>query len=289
MLSEHKQQEQEPLQQQQPTQATQQTVTIQTGQPIQTSSKSAKKICFDIGNIFPLDIMGFISGIVLIGSCILDLFIVKPLTFTQIVIMIPLIFGGLILMLVDLSSISRPNSSDNSMTKIQLILYEWIKILSRMWGRCIVNFILIIICFSEINQGFQALPYIAGIYLIIMLILYFIFGKLAALKYNKLYQILITSKEQFTDTNNSSNTDNTGKSADEIVMEIGNVYDELDTNKNGKLTLSELKLLSNTHNISLTTGEAMAIKRYLDIDCNGYISRDNWVKMWFKKKHLIWL
>ena len=151
--------------------------------------------------------------------------------------------------------------------------------------------------------------------------LYFIFGLLAAKKYNGIY-IYISNCDIKTGTINVNieqnddveinvgidddenkeqeqeeqaqqiplNTDTGGSPTDEMLRKkFGAKFDELDSDGDGKVTGADIAKLGIEANLELSNSECHAIFTYLDVDCNGDIDKDNWVTMWLRNPKLVWL
>eukprot|EP00486_Rosalina_sp_Unknown_P006101 CAMPEP_0201569712 /NCGR_PEP_ID=MMETSP0190_2-20130828/11557_1 /ASSEMBLY_ACC=CAM_ASM_000263 /TAXON_ID=37353 /ORGANISM="Rosalina sp." /LENGTH=349 /DNA_ID=CAMNT_0047992363 /DNA_START=20 /DNA_END=1066 /DNA_ORIENTATION=+ len=261
--------------------------------------------CNKCYNWFPIGLFGFIGGILLIVCCIIDLFATN-LTFTQFFVIALLICGGLIMILVEMPvAIVK---KQQTLKVMQLALYDWLKLLSRMWGRGIFSIVLVVMCFSEMGGGFRSLPWIAGMYYAALIVLYFIFGLLAAKKYNGIYVFISNcdiktgtinvnleqndnveinvgidddNKEQEQQQQIPLTTDTGSNSTEEILRKkFGSKFDELDTNGDGLLTRADIARLGVEASLELSNSECHAIFTYLDDDCNGDINKDNWVTMW---------
>merc|ERR1712099_67979 len=78
----------------------------------------------------------------------------------------------------------------------QLKIFFWFRILSRMWGRAWFYLFVTILCFAELEQENTAIgASVAGFYLLIISLLSFIFSKLAANKYNRMYVYMASGAE----------------------------------------------------------------------------------------------
>lgn len=155
-----------------------------------------------------------------------------------------------------------------------------------------------------------------------LIVLYFVFGLLAAKKYNGIY-VYVSNCDIKTGTMNvnmDQNDDNNvgiddeeidvvvdndenkereqriplttdpGDSSTEILRKtFGAKFDELDSDGDGLLTRADIARLGVEANLELSNSECHAIFTYLDDDCNGDINKDNWVTMWLRNSRLVWL
>ena len=297
--------------------AVQQQQQPQEQQPGEERQKDAQDYVQDVGvacnkcyNWFPIGLFGWIGGILLIVCCIIDLFATN-LTFTQFFVIALLICGGLIMVLVEMPSAIV--KKQRILKVLQLALYEWVKLLSRMWGRGIFSIVLVVMCFSEMGGGFRSLPWIAGMYYSALIVLYFIFGLLAAKKYNGLYVYISTKTEltvnaqqqQPVDAENVGIDDDENKEQEEVVAVVvtdtgndnqeilrrkfGQKFDELDEDKDGLVGPKDIGRLGVAANLELSNSECHAIITYLDDDCNGEVVKDDFIKMWLRNPRIIWM
>jgi len=139
--------------------------------------------------------------------------------------------------------------------KFQLGIYFWFRLLSRTFGRAWFYVFVSIICFFE-NMVFS---YIVGIWIFIVAIAMFIYSRLAALKYVRIY-IFISSGSESTD----------------LKQKFDAKFDEMDLDRDGKIGSLEIVKIASQAGRTLTNAERHAIQTFLDESCNGSVSKEDW-------------
>eukprot|EP01083_Nonionella_stella_P019464 54074_1 len=254
--------------------------------------------CNKCYNWFPIGIFGWLGGWIIIICSIIDM-IYQALTLSQLFVVSLIICGALLILLVEMPPVIVRNQ--RIVQRMQLSLHEWMKLLSRMWGRAIYCCVLSIMCFSELGGGFRFIVWVAGMYLAVLIILYLIFGILAAKKYNFLFVFISKTEVNLTvnvEVDAEEHKENEQWKPEE-VQEMSDVdalkqkfalkFDELDEDKDGNIVTKDIGRLGIQANLALSTSECHAIGCYLDNDCIGRICKEDWIKMWLKNPKLFWL
>jgi len=101
--------------------------------------------------------------------------------------------------------------------------------------------------------------YIVGIWIFIVAIAMFIYSRLAALKYVRIY-IFISSGSESTD----------------LKQKFDAKFDEMDLDRDGKIGSLEIVKIASQAGRTLTNAERHAIQTFLDESCNGSVSKEDW-------------
>eukprot|EP01083_Nonionella_stella_P069245 184475_1 len=212
---------------------------------------------------FPLRAFAFFGGIVLVTCTILD-FAFNQDDFIQFLIRIYLMLCGVVIILIE-SPVWRLTRH------FQLRIYFWFRILSRMWGRAYFYLFLVIMCFGEFEQTNAAeFTIAAGFYLLVIMILSFIYSKMGGNKLNRMYVFIISGSE-----------------GDQIDVKLSKKYDELIEAtgiREEKLGSSEINKLANDAGRVLSNAERHAIQTYLDVSCNGFVNKKDWMTQFLRLK-----
>eukprot|EP01084_Bolivina_argentea_P020052 37327_1 len=222
--------------------------------------------CVNLFNWFPIRLFAFFGGLGLILCTIMDFLFTVP-SFIQFFIYILLILSGIIMMFIE--------SPTFKLTRwCQLKLFFWFRILSRMWGRAWFYLFMSFLCFSGAEyEDMGEFTFIAGIYVIVIALLSFIFSKMSATKYKRLYIFIAAGTE-----------------GDELNSLFIKKFKSLDLDSDGRIGSVELNECAVQSGRSLSNSETYAIQTFLDESCNGYISKEDWMKQFTKynmKQHFL--
>jgi len=211
--------------------------------------------CIKMFNWFPLRLFSFFGGILLIGSPILDLAFAKKTPAIQFFIYVYLVAFGVITSIVE-----SPTWKFSRF--FQLKLFFWFRLLSRMWGRAWFYLFVSILCYGGANSETGAIfTVIAGVYITIISILSFIFSRLAGKKFARMREYIAAGTE---------NEDMEGR--------FMRKFDELDNDSDGNIGSAEIVTAAAQAARELTNSERHAIQTFLDESCNGYVSKEDWMK-----------
>mmetsp|Transcript_39089 Transcript_39089/g.62424 ORF Transcript_39089/g.62424 Transcript_39089/m.62424 type:complete len:336 (-) Transcript_39089:100-1107(-) len=252
-------------------------------------------------NWFPLGVFAWLSGWLLIACGIGDLVVMKT-NFIEFWMYVYLLVGALVILVVDM-----PLSLNNTLkfvVKLQLVIFDWVKLFRRIWGRCVLYLIMMVTCGSFLANDddpsdFRSVPWIAGLYLLVIIVLSLIFSWLAAKKYNVVRQYIIEATvierdlEQEDDAevrqmSNVSQMIDARKSEvdEEIVMKkLISKFDQLDVAKSGKLQMNEIAQLGEECGNAFSAAEKYAIFLLLDKESNGVITKPEWILQLKKHKN----
>eukprot|EP01084_Bolivina_argentea_P242733 407118_1 len=221
--------------------------------------------CINLFNWFPLRMFAFGGGFLLILGPILDFIFTTP-SFIQFFIYVYLISFGFITMFIE--------SPTWKMTRgIQLKLFFWFRLLSRMWGRAWFYLFVSILCFAGIEGDAGGATIAVGCYLVIISFLSFLFSRLASKKYVRMYIFIAAGTE-----------------GDELVGKFMRKFDELDLDGDARIGSADLSKAAEMAGRVLSNSERHAIQTFLDESCNGYVSKEDWMKMWMQynmKQHFL--
>ena len=246
-------------------------------------------------NWFPLGIFAWLSGWLLIICAIADM-ITQRTGFIEFWLYVYLIIGAILIIIIDMPISLTIKVA--SVIKFQLIIFDWIKLWRRIWGRSILYLIMMITCASFLANDddpseFRSVPWIAGLYLLVIIVLSVIFSVIAAKKYNAVREYIIKatviSKDvsqpligNDDDEEQKEMTDND----DELVMKkFISKFDALDVNKNGKLGMDEIANLGEECGNAFSASEKYAVFLLLDKECNGEITKPEWIMQLKKHKN----
>eukprot|EP01084_Bolivina_argentea_P135737 239130_1 len=224
-------------------------------QPEQKPKRCA--YCINIFNWFPLRFLSFIGGILLIVVPILDLFIPPPvLNPVKWFIYAYLILFGFVIIIIEAPTFICTK-------RCQLGMYFWARWLSRMWGRAVFYSFVAFFCYSE---GIFIL--LVGVYLTIMSLCSLLFSILAARKFRRMREYIAAGTEL----------------NEELAGRFMRKYDELATNSNEqKIGSTEIVKVAEQAGRILSNAERHAIQTFLDESCNGYVTKEDWMKQFVEQ------
>eukprot|EP01084_Bolivina_argentea_P132537 233902_1 len=274
-----------------------------------TMTKPVEIACNKCYNWFPLGWFAWLSGWLLIGCIIADL-VQFGTNFVGYWIYVYLIVGALLILVIDCpSELSQDTGSDQMIyirfiVKWQLMIYRWIKLFRRIWGRIILYSIIMFTCGSFLgdsfvpSEEFRSVPWIAGFYLLWIIILSIAFSFIAAKKYNMIRQYILYSTElsvhheimtyakqlKYIFEDSDILKQNTNREVE--LRKFISKYDELDENKDGKVGMVELARLGEESGNTFSKSEKRAVMLLLDPNCNGYITKVEWIMQFQKHKVL---
>lgn len=228
------------------------------------SAPEKPQFCTKLFNWFPLKLFCFFGGVMLIALPIIDIAL-SSIEFISFFIFVYLMFFGIVTMFVE--------SPTFKLTRwMQLKIFFWFRILGRMWGRAWFYLFISILCYSELDGGFTATA-VAGFYLTFMSLLSFLYSKLAANKYVRCYDFIAAGTE-----------------GDELIGKFMRKFDELDADADGRIGSLEIVKLCNQAGREVSNAERAAFQTFLDESCNGYVSKEDWMRIWMlynrKQKYL---
>jgi hypothetical protein len=231
-------------------------ITVDTTPTVIVQNKSRPEVpswlvkCFDW---VPLRWFLFIGGILLTLLSIIDLMKYgnNPKGMNNFIFVFVFI-AGIVVMSIEgpLTFLTR---------RFQLGIYFWFRLLSRLWGRAWFYLFVAILCFAQ--SPFVTATSFAGFYLICWVPLMFVISRRAALKYQRMY--IYTSG---------------GAEGKERLQKFAEKFDDLDITKSGFITSTNLSLLAIQSGRSLSNAERHAIYSFLDVSCNGKISKEDFIK-----------
>jgi len=219
---------------------------------------------------FPLRFFAMIGGILLVVFPIVDIITNRP-TFTTFFIFAYIIIFGFIIFCIESPTFTLSR-------KVQTGVSFWFRLLSRTWGRAWFYLFISFLCFGNVasrskskkntdtteeNKKTFFITIIAGVYLIIISLLSFIFGRLAAKKYQRMYIFMAAGTE-----------------GDQLIGNLIRKFDELDQDQDGRLGSEDITKLAEQSGRTLSNAERHAIQSFLDESCNGYVSKEDWMKQW---------
>lgn len=142
--------------------------------------------------------------------------------------------------------------------RIQLGIFFWFRLMSRMWGRAWFYIWVSLICFRLNNNAFAI---IVGVYLVLIAVLMFIYSRFAATKYARLYIFISAGAED-----------------DGAKAKFEAKFDELDLDRDQFIGSIELVKVAAQSGRTLSNTEIHALLCFLDTSCNGRISKEDWMK-----------
>lgn len=224
-------------------------------------------------------------------ACELGDLIATQTDFIEFWLYVYLFIMALVLLLVDMPI--EISTKSQAILKFQLAVFDWIKLLRRIWGRCLLYLVMMMTCASFLANDddpsdFRAVPWIAGLYLLILIITSFVFSFIAAKKYNavRLYILQSTVLPQNDgDYSEDEEEDAVVRQAtqmsegdEEIAMKkFIAKFNELDTNNNGRLGMEEIRVLGEECGNKFSRSELHAMMLLLDKECNGVITKPEWI------------
>jgi len=226
--------------------------------PAQPPPPSWCEKCF---NWFPIRSLCFLGGLVLIACCCLDFAFNGSDSFIQWILRLYLIFFGAIMAIVE--------SPTWRFTRgIQLRVFFWFRILSRMWGRAWFYLFISILCFAEFSrENWGEFTVTAGFYLFCVCTIFsFIFSRFGATKLNRMYAFVASGAE-----------------GEALKTQLESKFDELAAVTHDlRLGSQEIAKLAKDAGRELSNGERHVIQTYLDESCNGYVNKEDFVKQFMK-------
>jgi len=211
--------------------------------------------CIKLMNWFPIRLAAFVGGVLLLACPILD-FIVGSPAFIQAFIYIYLMGFGLVV-------IASESPSWKATRKAQLGIFFWFRLMSRMWGRAWFYLFISILCFAGVEGDSKAVfTVIAGVYLLIISIASFVFSRMAGKKFARLREFIAAGAE-----------------GDQMRGRFMRKFDELDKGgKEGTIGSAEIVKVMEQAGRTISNSERHALQTFLDESCNGYVSKEDWVK-----------
>jgi len=209
--------------------------------------------CIKLMNWFPIRLFAFGGGVLLLVAPILDLLFSKP-SFIQVFIYIYLMGFGVVAISVE--------SPTWKMTRaLQLKIFFWFRLMSRMWGRAWFYLFVAILCFAGADSG-AIFTIIAGVVLLLVSICSFIFSRMAGKKFARLREFVAAGAE-----------------GDQMVGRFMRKFDELDKGgKEGTIGSVEIVTVMEQAGRTISNSERHALQTFLDESCNGYVSKEDWMK-----------
>jgi len=221
----------------------------------QTASQSdhnpmpeAPNWCMRAVNWIPIRWFAFIGGLLLIALPIVE--IIFKTSVIHSLIYIYLIFFGLLTVIVEAPTFVLTS-------RLQLGIYYWFRLLSRTWGRASFYIFVSVLCF-RLGKG---IPIFVGIWMLLVGIIMFFYSRSAAKKYVRIF-IFISS----------------GSEGEELKMKFCNKFDELDLDHDQFIGSAEIVKVAAQGGRTLSNAERHAIETFLDVSCNGRISKTDWWK-----------
>merc|ERR1712244_42424 len=156
----------------------------------------------------------------------------------------------------------------------QLKLFFWFRLLSRMWGRAWFYLFVSILCYAPIGTDSGAVfTVVAGVYITFISIASFLFSRMAGKKFGRMREFIAAGAE-----------------GDELEGRFMRKFDELDL---GGKPVTIVKLAEQAGR-TISNSERHAIQTFLDESCNGFVSKEDWMKQFvtqyqekgFKQKFL---
>jgi len=190
----------------------------------------------------------FLGGCLLLALTIVEIFN-KP-QFIDFFVFIYFIMFGIMIMFIEFPAFLLTR-------KAQLGTFFWFRLLSRSWGRAWFYIFVAIICFFQ-GDGFAIF---VGIWMISIGLIMFIYSRFAAIVYVRIY-IFIAS----------------GAEGDKLETKFENKFDELDLDRDGKIDSGAIVKVARQSGRELSNSERHAIQQFLDVSCNGSISKEDWWK-----------
>jgi len=211
--------------------------------------------CIKLMNWFPIRLAAFSGGVLLLACPILDFIIGSP-AFIQAFIYVYLMGFGLVV-------IASESPSWKGTRKAQLGIFFWFRLMSRMWGRAWFYLFVAILCFAGLESGGAIFTVIAGVYLLCISIASFVFSRMAGRKFARLREFIAAGSE-----------------GDQMVGRFMRKFDELDKGgKEGTIGSAEIVKVMEQAGRTISNSERHAIQTFLDESCNGYVSKEDWMKM----------
>jgi len=143
--------------------------------------------------------------------------------------------------------------------RFQLGLYFWFRILSRLWGRAWFYLFISLLCFGQ--SPFITATTFGGFYLICWVPIMFVVSRNAARKYQRMFVFV-----------------SAGAEGQERDLKFAHKFDELDLARRGFIESTALSLLAAQAGRRLSNAEIHSIQTFLDVSCNGKISREDFIK-----------
>jgi len=157
--------------------------------------------------------------------------------------------------------------------------FFWFRLLSRMWGRAWFYLFVSILCYAPIGTDSGAIfTVVAGVYITFISIASFLFSRMAGKKFGRMREFIAAGAE-----------------GDELEGRFMRKFDELDLGgKPGTIGSVEIVKLAEQAGRTISNSERHAVQTFLDESCNGFVSKEDWMKMFvtqyeekgFKQKFL---
>jgi len=229
--------------------------------------------CVKLFNWIPIRLLALVAGVLLIAGPLLDLILpFVTVDFIGFFIYVYLIMFGVVTVFIE--------SPTFGCTRLfQLRLFFWFRLLSRMWGRGCFYLFTSILCFASLGGDNPGIfTGIAGGYLIVVCILSFIFSRMAAKKFARIREFVAAGAEK-----------------EELEGRFLRKFDELDNGgQAGTIGSDQIVTLAAQASRDLSNSERHAIQTFLDESCNGFVSKDDFMRQFvtqyaekgFKQKFL---
>mmetsp|Transcript_10792 Transcript_10792/g.16238 ORF Transcript_10792/g.16238 Transcript_10792/m.16238 type:complete len:411 (+) Transcript_10792:87-1319(+) len=171
--------------------------------------------------------------------------------------------------------------------RVQLTIYKWCRVLRRTWGRALFYISVSLLTFAELENGtMMTLSMFAGVYMAGLALIMLMFSALAAKQYRLLYWYMasggnINGKDLklVGDEYGDRNANVQQIEYDKLVSRVASYFDELDHDRDGKIGAGEVhSFAEQALKRSLSNAERYTIQTFLDNSCNGYISKQDWIK-----------
>jgi len=211
--------------------------------------------CLKLLAWFPIRMAALIGGGLLLLCPILDFIFSSP-KFIQAFIFIYLIGFGV----VALASEALPLKA---FRKMQLGIFFWFRLMSRMWGRAWFYLFVSILCFAGVGDG-GVFTVVAGVYLFILSLLSFVFSRMAAKKFARLREFIAAGAE-----------------GDEMKRRFMAKFDELDRGGKAEPSIDSTDIVNVMKQAGrdISNSERHAIQTFLDESCNGHVTKQDWMNM----------
>jgi len=162
--------------------------------------------------------------------------------------------------------------------KIQLIIYKWCRLLRRTWGRAAFYISVSFLTFAELQGGAMiTLSMFAGIYMTGLSLIMIVFSLLAAKQYRLMYTYMATGQSEKLVGDEYGNDEN--MDYEKLESRVSSYFTELDSDGDGRIGAGELhQFAERALRRSLSNSERYTIQNFLDCSCNGYVSKEDWIK-----------
>jgi len=252
--------------------------------------------CNKCYNWFPLGVFAWIGGWLLLICVIVDMITTRT-GFVAFWLYVYLIVGALLILVIDLPLVWSMRVA--FVVRAQIVIYDYVKLFRRIWGRSILYLIMMITCgsFVQENGDFSSVSWVAGPYMLALIILSLIFSVIAAKKYMAVREYIIkatviqrdmdeediqlqksVSRLVIPDEEEQKQRHADFEMDEEIVMKkLISKFDELDADNTGKLNIQQISKLGEECGNAFSNAEKHAIFLLLDKECNGAITKPSWI------------